>query len=144
MGDGGFEHGTYILLLHRDVDKTVRVGSKGDRDLPAGYYGYVGSAFGPGGLRRLARHHDVATGANTTRHWHIDYILQDASIVTAYVSPQRIECDTAKQVTGKPVPGIGASDCSCRTHLFFKGQSWTVSDSVDAGFERAPPEFIDA
>lgn len=51
------EPGTYALLLKLDKQERITVGKLGTFDLPAGYYLYVGSALGPGGLRaRLTRH----------------------------------------------------------------------------------------
>ena len=51
------EPGTYALLLRLDKQERITVGKLGTFDFPVGYYLYVGSALGPGGLRaRLARH----------------------------------------------------------------------------------------
>jgi Uri superfamily endonuclease len=51
------ELGTYALLLKLDKQERITVGRLGTFGFPAGYYLYVGSALGPGGLRaRLARH----------------------------------------------------------------------------------------
>jgi len=51
------EPGTYALLLKLDKQERITVGRLGTFDFPAGYYLYVGSALGPGGLQaRLARH----------------------------------------------------------------------------------------
>jgi Uri superfamily endonuclease len=51
------EPGTYALLLKLDKQERITIGKLGTFDFPAGYYLYVGSALGPGGLRaRLARH----------------------------------------------------------------------------------------
>ena len=47
--------GTYILLLHAALERDVTIGAAGILSLRQGYYAYVGSAFGPGGLyARLA------------------------------------------------------------------------------------------
>jgi len=46
----------------------------GDKlDLLPGYYIYIGSAFGPGGVRaRMLRH----LRADKPKHWHIDYLRE--------------------------------------------------------------------
>ena len=49
--------GTYCLLLHSDADKSIKVGALGKLNIQKGYYVYIGSAFGPGGLKaRIGRH----------------------------------------------------------------------------------------
>jgi len=49
--------GTYLLLLRLEEDREIEIGRLGSLFFPRGYYLYVGSAMGPGGLvARLARH----------------------------------------------------------------------------------------
>jgi Uri superfamily endonuclease len=49
--------GTYALLLNLPRAIHLRVGKFGAYRFPQGDYVYVGSAFGPGGLRaRITRH----------------------------------------------------------------------------------------
>ncbi len=51
------QRGTYILVMHNSRETTVQVGRLSDLLLKTGWYLYVGSAFGPGGLMaRLKRH----------------------------------------------------------------------------------------
>lgn len=142
--------GTYALVLRLASLVHVQVGRLGAFALPAGWYVYVGSALGPGGLRgRLSRHFRQ----EKTLRWHIDYVLAQASTQSIdsqyetdsherfhrrmpiaqvwYVeSPVRWECVWAREVAALPgarvaVPGFGASDCGCACHLF--------------GFEAFPP-----
>jgi|GEM_PF-3411524 len=42
--------GTYTLVVERTVSDAVAVGALGEVLFPAGWYAYVGSAFGPGGF----------------------------------------------------------------------------------------------
>jgi len=113
--------GTYALLIQLRQDATLRVGRLGTFRFPAGYYVYVGSALGPGGLKaRLARHRRRQKAA----HWHIDYLLAHAEIVDTRIdaSGQRLECYWARALLSMPeaqvvVRGLGASDCSCPSHL---------------------------
>ena len=116
------EPGTYGLLLHLPDAQQVVVGRLGSWRLAAGYYLYVGSALGPGGLAaRLKRH----LRADKRPFWHIDYLRQ-VGVVTAVCwlqSPERYEHEwaaAAQQLPGAaiPVPRFGASDCRCAAHLF--------------------------
>jgi Uri superfamily endonuclease len=113
--------GTYALLMQFKEDATVAVGRLGTFHFPAGYYVYVGSALGPGGLEaRLARHR---RGQKALR-WHVDYLLAHAEIVDVRIdeSGQRLECDWARALLSIPgvqvvASGMGASDCACPSHL---------------------------
>lgn len=59
------EPGTYILILKSAVTRRVRVGRLGNLQLCAGYYVYIGSAFGPGGLRARIDHHSAWLNGRT-------------------------------------------------------------------------------
>ena len=116
--------GTYILALHLPSAHTVRVGRLGTFDFPAGWYLYIGSAHGPGGLAaRLARHRRHLGGAKRPR-WHADYFRQEARWGRAWArfGGERLECTWAARLRTLPgaeivVPGFGASDCRCPAHL---------------------------
>ena len=45
------ERGTYILISHLESMVRLDIGRMGRFDFVPGFYAYVGSAFGPGGLR---------------------------------------------------------------------------------------------
>jgi Uri superfamily endonuclease len=63
--------GVYALILEITRDIVVKVGSLGTLKFEKGFYIYIGSARGPGGLRtRLTRH---VRGPARIK-WHIDYI----------------------------------------------------------------------
>ena len=87
-----------------------------------GYYLYIGSAFGPGGVHARLKHH---CRLSTKLHWHIDYLRQHAEVVnTWYVADQRYEHRWAQQLDAieelsVPVAAFGSSDCTCESHLFF-------------------------
>ncbi|RXK51955.1 GIY-YIG nuclease family protein [Halorientalis pallida] len=116
--------GTYTIVVNLPEPETLTVGSLGRQDVPAGYYAYTGSAFGPGGFKRVDRHHELAVGERETRHWHIDYLLGDtaARIETVARSPEaEIECAVAAEIAetvSGVVEGFGASDCDCPAHLY--------------------------
>ncbi len=53
----------------------VRIGRRGELRLQPGFYIYLGSALGPGGVRaRLALHFRPCTRP----HWHLDYLRAHA------------------------------------------------------------------
>jgi len=92
-----------------------------------GLYLYVGSALGPGGLKRLERHQAVASGKNKTRRWHIDYLLALGEFEGVFVlqTEAKLECALARELAERFAPviwGFGSSDCRCVTHLF-RGRS---------------------
>jgi len=117
------EKGSYLLGIWLGEDTALVVGRLGRFCLPAGYYVYVGSARGPGGLSaRLARHRRQ----EKRFHWHVDYLLDRACLIETWtvVSEQRLECAWARAVGEMSsaqvvVPRFGASDCRCPAHLVY-------------------------
>ena len=67
--------GSYILLIKLPEEKTISTGSLKSVHFHRGYYAYVGSAMG--GFKARLNHH---LKGNKKPHWHIDYLLQEASI----------------------------------------------------------------
>ena len=63
--------GSYVLVLRCDIGGGLKVGALGELRLEPGFYLYVGSALGPGGLRARLRHHWCHSARP---HWHIDYL----------------------------------------------------------------------
>ncbi len=113
--------GTYLLLLWLEEDREIEIGRLGSLVFPRGYYLYIGSARGTGGLRaRLARH---CRRGNHPR-WHIDYLCYHANLIEIWAleSDQRLECLWAQQLAQfsqvRPLPHFGSSDCRCPSHLF--------------------------
>lgn len=129
--------GTYILTLEVLESVTVRVGAIGDRLFVPGRYLYVGSALGPGGLKaRLGRHFSREKKCR----WHIDYLVANAEIRGAYYRDDgvRLECAWARWLgrhAEAPVAGLGASDCSCSSHLFCAGDE-AAFESLAARIEK--------
>lgn len=119
--------GTYALVLNLEAGTKLQVGRLGEFTFAAGVYCYVGSARGPGGLNgRLARH----LRQRKRSHWHIDYLLQGASVLEVWTKPSshRLECAWAAALltnrSAEPmIPGFGSSDCGCSTHLIYVGSS---------------------
>ncbi|MFB6085764.1 MAG: DUF123 domain-containing protein [Halodesulfurarchaeum sp.] len=131
--------GTYTILLELEEERTVTFGAAGSRELAPGFYAYTGSAFGPGGLSRVDRHRRVLRGRNSTRHWHVDYLLDNSAVtwIGTWVSPhRRNECEIAGALLGDPLPGIGSSDCSCESHLVFHTDRSTLTTAIEAVHEK--------
>ena len=116
--------GTYVLALWLEVPRVIPAGRHGEFEFPAGWYLYVGSALGPGGLQaRLARHRRRLSSGKKAR-WHVDYMREQAIWGGAWglAVQERLECTWAAVLRGLPaaqvvVPGFGASDCRCPGHL---------------------------
>ncbi|MFB4204443.1 hypothetical protein KBTX_00723 [wastewater metagenome] len=114
--------GTYVLILRCDTAARLRIGRWGVLHARSGYYAYVGSAFGPGGVRaRVARH----ARRGKAMHWHVDYLREHAVLASVWFahSGTRLEHEWADALAGlagmEPVNGFGCSDCRCESHLFF-------------------------
>jgi Uri superfamily endonuclease len=119
------ERGTYALILRCRTQAQIRVGRRGLLDVRTGYYVYVGSAFGPGGVKaRVSRH----VREKTAKHWHIDFLRDVAAPVAVWCSygSRDLEHHWARVLCGLPgavqVPGFGCTDCACETHLFRFGE----------------------
>lgn len=115
--------GTYILVCQARRAGVVVAGRLGRLSVRRGYYLYVGSALGPGGLRaRLAHHLRPALKP----HWHIDYLRIVAPVRQVWFCYGAKRCEHAwASVLRGPLggsvrfPGFGSSDCGCESHLFF-------------------------
>jgi len=117
----GSGRGVYALVLRvRRPGVCVQVGALGELRFRAGCYCYVGSALG--GLRgRLGRHLSSRHGR---RHWHVDYLRERSRVAGGAVwrTPHRDECRLSRQVSRLAegdVAGFGATDCHCRSHLYY-------------------------
>ncbi|NJK79602.1 MAG: GIY-YIG nuclease family protein [Chloroflexaceae bacterium] len=154
--------GTYLLILHVATPlQQLRVGRLGTFDVATGYYVYVGSAFGAGGLpARLANHQQRH---KARPHWHIDYLRAVAHLyeiwAVFYPRPLEVEwCQSLRQLPNlhMPITGFGASDTRQPAHLFYLSVPPTpglicrallrdmyLADSVDAftiDITRFPPD----
>ena len=116
------QYGTYVLILRLHRRKRLSIGKLGRFDFPQGYYAYVGTAFGSGGLAARLEHH-LAISSNP--HWHIDYLRVAAKPLELWVSDEWAKHEhtwacTMHQLRGtsRPAPRFGSSDCSCPSHLF--------------------------
>jgi len=129
--------GSYILLIRLPEGQMINAGSVPDNYFPSGYYAYVGSAMG--GLKsRLNRH----LKKDKRPHWHIDYLLQKASIsgIILCQTEERIECLIAQALSHQfdSIPGFGSSDCKCRSHLFFSANENQMKSTIMATLNSLP------
>jgi len=116
--------GTYLLQLESLGASTFAVGRLGLVAVVPGWYLYLGSAQGAGGLAARIRHHLRPTEKH---HWHLDYLRQAATVRRVCYSTSRWadECLWAAALADMrgcrtPFPGFGASDCNCVSHLFWR------------------------
>jgi Uri superfamily endonuclease len=113
--------GVYILHLSIKTKTSAKVGRLGRVVFAAGYYAYVGSAFGPGGLSaRLAHHLRRATSP----HWHMDFLRPHGVVDKIWWSraapaSEHLWARALMRLRGArmPVRGFGSSDCRCDSHL---------------------------
>ena len=115
--------GTYALILSSSLDQILSIGRLGQLHVRPGFYVYVGSAFGPGGVKARIAHH-----ARLSRrpHWHIDYLRRVAQLNEIWWThdPIRREHQWAAlfgHMRGSSIPlsRFGSSDCTCASHLYF-------------------------
>lgn len=137
--------GTYTLLIDLAEPATVTFGAVGARDLPAGRFAYTGSALGPGGFARVDRHDRVAAGEHGVSHWHVDHLLgHPAATLRDDVRSPGVdaECTVARTLLGQadPVPGVGATDCGCVSHLVTSPDPDAVSTAVRRSHRRVRDE----
>jgi len=135
--------GSYVILIKLPEAQTITVGSLSEVYFPQGYYAYVGSALS-GVESRLSRH----LNQNKKSHWHIDYLLQKASITDIIIgeSEGRVECAVAQALSAKfdSIPGFGSSDCHCPSHLFFAAERGQMKSAIIITFEllEIPPKLM--
>jgi Uri superfamily endonuclease len=116
------KRGTYALISRVITAGPVSIGKLGRHQIEAGYYVYVGSAFGPGGLNARLAHHLRKAGAP---HWHMDYLRPSVDIIEVWYTTDRRsrEHQWAERLAihkraSLPIAKFGASDCTCSAHLF--------------------------
>lgn len=110
--------GAYALLIRLRAAALLpeRFGGR----LGPGLYCYLGSAYGPGGIRARCRRH---LQPDKPRRWHVDWLTTQAASVEAVPRPGLTECALAQTLLRLPgvtipVAGFGSSDCRrCPAHL---------------------------
>ena len=113
--------GTYGLMMYLPAFQALTVGRLGTHRFNRGWYIYVGSARGPGGVAARLRHH---LGICATPHWHLDYLRPWTRPRLAWAAActrehQWAACLGALPAAVIPLAGFGASDCRCTSHLIY-------------------------
>ncbi len=130
------EKGIYCLIFENQACR-LEIGKKGEFSFPAGFHIYVGSALGPGGLKRVTRHINLSRNKNRKPSWHIDYLHLDSSfrLVSAVCASTsaRLECSLASRIGGDSISGFGCTDCKCGSHLFYRKKN--PLHEIAEGFE---------
>ena len=113
--------GSYLVLLKVHERKTISIGKLGPISFEAGHYIYIGSAM-KGLSKRIERHRRL----RKRLFWHIDYLrgVAEFHVALPVRSSDNLECEIAKKIRAFAeweVPGFGASDCACSSHLFGNG-----------------------
>ena len=127
-----FNSGIYFLHLSLQEGQRLTVGKLGRASFPKGFYVYVGSAQ-KNLSQRIERHLRNAETPGGARwewpsppHWHIDYLLPHAKILSIHVfkASKEWECRLSRKLAGLEgagvlMKGLGASDCKCPSHLYY-------------------------
>jgi len=115
-----------VLVFQAKMPCSVTVGALGEQHFAAGYYCYVGSAHGGGGLQaRVARHLSIGK----SKRWHMDYLRDELHAVAVWwhAGAERQEHRWVEQMPdialGAACKGFGASDSRHATHLFFSANT---------------------
>ncbi len=115
--------GTYALVFTCNKTRAVEIGKLGTLNVQPGYYIYIGSAFGPGGIKGRVGHH---LRQQPRAHWHVDYLKPHCSLLEIWIeySDHKHEVQWARSLsecknTATPMNGFGASDTAAASHLFY-------------------------
>lgn len=121
--------GTYALIMRCRKSGHTKIGKLGRLALRPGFYIYVGSALGPGGIRaRVSRHRR----REKKLHWHIDYLRRHTALIETWIMEGEANCEHswAAALASQYATAhnrFGASDCRCLSHLFWS----TIRPSPD-------------
>lgn len=129
--------GIYILKIKLEHPTTLTYGKNHTSHFPKGYYYYVGSALN--NLEaRITRH----LSQEKKIHWHIDYLLKQATIENIYykITTKKEECSIAQNLATKldNIPHFGSTDCTCKSHLFYSKNPQSLNLPNDLQFENYP------
>ncbi len=124
------------MLAELTAGKDILVGKLGCISFPKAFYAYVGSAMN-GFEARLAHY----LKDNKKPHWHIDYLLKEAKVSEIILCPSesfalqgglRGECFLARALATEfqSIPGFGATDCKCKSHLYFEDKKDKLTTKV--------------
>ena len=106
--------GTYALMLRCSEHSEIPVGKLGVLAAQPGFYVYVGSALGPGGLAsRVGRH----CRREKSLRWHVDYLRAMAQIEEVWYATGKNhrECRWASVLQSLPGASVPLGDSGRRT-----------------------------
>ena len=135
------DKGTYALIMRCKKTGRTKIGRLGTLQLRPGFYIYVGSAQGPGGIEaRVTRHRR----RNKKLHWHIDYLRRHTALIETWTlaGTANHEHDWSAALEKKYASAhgrFGASDCRCQTHLLYSSDRPTpdtISKQPDSNGEK--------
>ena len=115
--------GTYVLFIVVSQAISLEIGSLGEIKFAKGFYIYIGSALGPGGLAKRVQRH---LRREKKLFWHIDYLLNSSlteiTAVAWIVDQQKLECSISQEIDElsdlvTTILHFGSSDCKCTGHL---------------------------
>jgi Uri superfamily endonuclease len=127
--------GTYVVVYRLYAEATMTVGGLGTLLFKPGYYAYLGSAFGGGGVcARSGRH----LQPRERKKWNIDYFTPHALPVEVWWThdPAKRECAWSRVMAGMPGASwpelrFGAADCKgCKAHFYRFGRMPSCRDFV--------------
>lgn len=115
--------GIYLIVGYLSTETQIK--TKGcEFVLKKGWYYYCGSAKNCL-THRIKRHQSIIK----KNYWHVDYLLEkleNAVMIPYIIHDNRLEHILAQLISEYngvfPVPGFGAGDCQCFTHLFHSKQ----------------------
>ena len=116
----GAEKGAYVLALELAHPVRLNFAKFTGCTLKPGWYIYLGSARGTGGLRARLRRHFLKT---KKMHWHVDRLTVAATKSEAFAVCGGDECELVAALLDRPefalaIPGFGSTDCKrCSSHL---------------------------
>jgi Uri superfamily endonuclease len=97
--------GTYIFLSYLDSASDIQMNKKGRTcHFSVGWYAYVGSAFGPGGLKARLNRHYAGSGK---AHWNIDFFRRGVRPCRqAWVSYEQCKLESLWAAVLQRMPGV--------------------------------------
>ena len=117
------EKGTYIIVTEARRAFACQIGKLGKLSGRKGYYLYVGSALGSGGIRSRVNHH---LRISKKPRWHLDYLRPFVTPLNIWYchSLYRYEHQWASALAALPnvvipLAKFGATDCQCIAHLYY-------------------------
>lgn len=117
------DRGVYALVF-RNSACSLPIGSLGEIRFRRGWHIYVGSARGPGGFARVSRHRRLAISGDRAPRWHVDHLLLSPSFILRHAvcgsTGEDLECALARVLGSRGIPSFGSSDCTCKSHLFYR------------------------